>query len=109
MPSSKKGADGLTSVGASLTQVQDNNQVAALPSLVSGSQQMDTSRVGAASLTKVQNSTQMLVQISLSPGYDNSWAVRRTDEVSPGRRLRMQTTETTTISTNTVVSHQISH
>ena len=58
----------ITSVGASLTQVQDNNQVATLPSPVSGSQQMDTSRVGAASLTQVQNSTQVPVQISLSPG-----------------------------------------
>ena len=100
----------ITSAGVSPTQVQDRNQVATLPSPASGSQQMDTSRVGAASLTQVQNSTQELVQSSLSHtkntthrvgrhcptasgahvinanGHDTSWSARRTDAVSPGRR-----------------------
>ena len=40
------------SVGVSLTQVQDLNQVATLLSPASGSQQMDTSRVADLSLTK---------------------------------------------------------
>ena len=55
----------IISVGVSLAQVQDRSRVASLPSPASA-QQMDTSRVGAASLTQVQNSTQVAVQISLS-------------------------------------------
>ena len=54
-----------TCIGASPSLAQDRVRVATLPSLPSGSQQMDTSSFGAASLTQVPNSTQVPVQISL--------------------------------------------
>ena len=56
-----------TCIGASPSLAQDRFQVATLPSPASGSQPMDTSSFGAALLTQVPNSTQVPVQISLSP------------------------------------------
>ena len=97
----------ISCAGASLTQVLDNKQAATLPSTVSGPQQTQMSRVGAASITISEQHTGSCADPSLTrttsnqvgrhcltaPGahvinandHVNSWAAWRTDEVCPGR------------------------